>query len=93
MAKSDIKGDANRRLKRIAGQVQGLMRMIDAERHCPDILTQAMAVEAAIHSLAQLLARNYLEATVQETFKQRNTKERQAKIDELMRTFSTLRPR
>src|SRR5271168_1618763 len=35
------------RLKRIEGQVGGLLRMVDEDRYCVDVLTQINAVRAA----------------------------------------------
>lgn len=43
------------RLRRIAGQVGGLERMVDDERYCIDILTQISAVQAAIDKVALTL--------------------------------------
>lgn len=43
------------RLRRIAGQVGGLERMVDEERYCIDILTQISAVQAAIDKVALAL--------------------------------------
>jgi DNA-binding FrmR family transcriptional regulator len=43
------------RLRRIAGQVGGLERMVDEERYCVDILTQISAVQAALDKVALAL--------------------------------------
>jgi len=43
------------RLRRIAGQVGGLERMVDEDRYCIDILTQISAVQAAIDKVALAL--------------------------------------
>ncbi len=43
------------RLRRIAGQVGGLERMVEEERYCIDILTQISAVQAAIDKVALAL--------------------------------------
>jgi DNA-binding FrmR family transcriptional regulator len=43
------------RLRRIAGQVGGVERMVDEERYCIDILTQISAVQAAIDKVALTL--------------------------------------
>ena len=40
--------DLMNRLKRIEGQVRGLQRMLDEDAYCPDILTQASAVNSAL---------------------------------------------
>jgi DNA-binding FrmR family transcriptional regulator len=36
------------RLRRIEGQVRGLVRMVESERYCVDILTQIRAARAAL---------------------------------------------
>ncbi|MDX6581880.1 MAG: CsoR family transcriptional regulator, copper-sensing transcriptional repressor [Solirubrobacterales bacterium] len=46
------KDDLLRRLRRIAGQVGGLERMVAEERYCIDILTQVSAVQAALDKVA-----------------------------------------
>jgi len=43
------------RLRRIAGQVGGLERMVEEDRYCIDILTQISAVQAAIDKVALVL--------------------------------------
>jgi DNA-binding FrmR family transcriptional regulator len=46
------KDELRRRLRRIAGQVGGLERMVEDERYCIDILTQVSAVRAALDGVA-----------------------------------------
>ena len=46
--KSQTKTQIQNRLKRIAGQVAGLQKMIDEDRYCVDILTQVAAVRSAL---------------------------------------------
>jgi DNA-binding FrmR family transcriptional regulator len=51
-------GDKERvrnRLRRIAGQVGGLERMVEEERYCIDVLTQISAVQAALDRVALAL--------------------------------------
>ena len=40
------------RLKRVAGQVAGLQKMVDEQRYCIDILTQVAAARAALDAFA-----------------------------------------
>lgn len=51
----DNKEQVKNRLRRIAGQVGGLERMVDDDRYCIDILTQISAVQAAIDKVALAL--------------------------------------
>jgi DNA-binding FrmR family transcriptional regulator len=39
------------RLKRIAGQVSGIQRMVEEERYCADILTQIAALRSALDAV------------------------------------------
>ena len=43
------------RLRRIAGQIGGIERMVDEERYCIDILTQISAAQAAIDKVSLAL--------------------------------------
>ena len=56
----DIKAGNLRRLRRIEGQVQGLQRMVEADRYCPDILMQVSSVEEALRGVSKELIRNHL---------------------------------
>ncbi len=46
------KADLTKRLRRIAGQVNGVERMVDEERYCIDILTQISAIRSALDRVA-----------------------------------------
>jgi DNA-binding FrmR family transcriptional regulator len=56
--------DAKRRLNRVAGQVNGIQKMLDEERYCVDILTQVSALRAALDQLGLLLLTHHVEDCV-----------------------------
>ena len=62
--KADIKKAALRRLRIIAGQVKGLERMVDGEKYCVDIITQASAIKKALSGVEDLILKNHLETHV-----------------------------
>lgn len=55
------KADLLKRLARIRGQVNGIGRMVEEERYCPDILQQFAAVRAGLAAAEKLLFANHLE--------------------------------
>jgi len=57
----ETKADLGRRLARIRGQVEGIARMVDEERYCPEILQQFAAVHSALRSAEKELLTNHLE--------------------------------
>lgn len=57
----EIKRNLLHRLARVRGQVEGIQRMVEAERYCPEILQQSSAVHSAIRAVEKLLLRNHLD--------------------------------
>ncbi len=78
--------DLMNRLKRIEGQVRGLQRMLDEDAYCPDILTQASAVNSALNSFCRTLLSSHLRSCVTEDIRAG----RDDTMDELMRTLQKL---
>lgn len=58
--KSEIKKKALRRLKLIEGQVRGLQKMVDEEKYCIDIITQASAIKEALLGVQDIILENHL---------------------------------
>ncbi len=58
------KRDILQRLARARGQVEGIQRMVQDERYCPDILQQFAAVHSALRGVEKLLMANHLERCV-----------------------------
>jgi DNA-binding FrmR family transcriptional regulator len=75
------------RLNRIVGQVEGVKKMIEANRYCPDILTQLRAARAALRTVENAILAAHLDQCVSDALAQGNPAERRAKIDELMSLF------
>ena len=67
--KKHIKAQAVRRLRRIAGQIRGLERMVEREKYCIDILHQSLAVKEALSSFENLMLENHLSTHVAEQFR------------------------
>lgn len=62
--KPDIKNKLQSRLNRIEGQVRGIKKMVDEEKYCVDIITQAQAVKSALGAFESLMLENHLETHV-----------------------------
>ena len=78
--------DLMNRLKRIEGQVRGSQRMLDEDAYCPDILTQASAVNSALNSFCRVLLANHIRTCVSEDIRSG----REETVDELMDTLQKL---
>ena len=56
----------HRRLRRIAGQIAGLERMIDEDIPCEDILIQVNAIKSAIHKVGQIIMVGHIKHCVKD---------------------------
>ena len=56
----EVERDLLRRLARIRGQVEGVRRMVEDGRYCPDILQQFAAVHSALRSAEKALLDSHL---------------------------------
>ena len=76
--------NARTRLARIEGQVRGLVRMIDDDRYCIDVITQTQAVRAALARVEGLVLQDHVEHCVADAVSSGDKKERERKIEELI---------
>lgn len=58
------------RLNRIAGQVNGVARMVEKDAYCVDILNQVSAIEAALKGFNRQLLEQHLRTCVSEDIRQ-----------------------
>jgi DNA-binding FrmR family transcriptional regulator len=72
------------RLRRIEGQVRGLLRMVEDERYCVEILTQLRAVRAALRRVEDSVLREHVEHCVTQAIRSGKAAEQRGKIDELV---------
>lgn len=78
------------RLKRIAGQVSGLTRMVEDDRYCVDILTQVQAVRAALHKVEEQILRDHVTHCVADAFSSGDPFNQRQKIEELVETMGRM---
>lgn len=75
------------RAKRIRGQVDGVVRMLEDGRYCPDIVVQIQAIRSALGALQSAVLGKHLRDCVKEAFDSKNERLREAKIEELVKLF------
>jgi len=86
--KDDVRRQVDGRLKRIAGQVSGIQRMVGEDRYCVDVLHQIAAVRAALDQVGKLVLGAHVETCVADAFASGNARERRKKTDELLDVFT-----
>ena len=76
----ELRKDLLDRLNRIEGQVRGVGRMLEGDRHCLEVLQQLASIQAALRGLTKTVLRNYLERCATDAIRSGDT----AVYDELM---------
>ena len=75
------------RLRRIAGQVQGIQRMVDDKHYCIDILTQIQAARSALRAVELQILKKHVDHCVRDAFASGSPAEADRKMDELLQVL------
>tara|TARA_Y100001936_G_scaffold224806_1_gene242707 strand:+ start:94 stop:357 length:264 start_codon:yes stop_codon:yes gene_type:complete len=73
-------------LKRVEGQVRGVIKMIDEGKYCIDVLNQIKAAKAALVKIESNVLKKHVESCVKESFK--NKKALDSKVEELLKLIN-----
>lgn len=76
------------RLARIEGQVRGVIRMVEEDRYCIDVLNQIQAIKAALTKVENEVLKGHAGHCVAHAIKSGNARDQKQKFDELVELFS-----
>lgn len=82
-----FKSKALNRLKKMKGQIEGVIKMIEDEKYCIDIITQMLAVQGALKGIAPLVLESHLN-TCSEKLTTKDPQKKQKFIKELINSFN-----
>ncbi len=66
------KEDINKRLNKAIGQINGIKKMIENDRDCPDVLIQIAAARSALATLGLMITEDHIEHCVTDSLQKRN---------------------
>jgi CsoR family transcriptional regulator, copper-sensing transcriptional repressor len=81
-----MKKKALDRLKRAKGQIDGIIRMIEADNYCADIMSQVLAAQGALKGVTPLILESHLNTCGAEHLGSKNKVKREKFIREIVRT-------
>lgn len=64
MINEEAKRDATTRLKKIEGQIRGIIRMVENEKYCIDVINQITAAEKALKGVSKVIMKRHVESCV-----------------------------
>ncbi len=76
-----------RRLKTIEGHLHGIVRMVEQDAYCIDVIRQIQAVEAALNKVSSQILENHLNSCVITAIRGENPKERERVLKEITDVF------
>jgi len=85
----DVEAVINR-LKRIEGQVRGLMKMIEDDKSCEDILVQISSAKSALHKTGQVILEGHLYHCVLDGIRDGNEEDTIKKLSSAIEQFSRI---
>ena len=80
-----------KRLKRIEGQVRGVQKMIENRKYCIDILDQIYAIKGALGRVEETILEKHFQNCVTKAVKGTSEKEKQQKMDEILKLIHQTR--
>lgn len=83
------KTTVTRLLKTARGQIDGILKMVDEDKYCIDIVNQILASNAILHKTMKLVMHAHLEGCVKNAF-QADQETQHAKIEEVIQLFDKL---
>lgn len=81
--RDETKADVLKRLNFIDGHLQGIRRMVEADKYCVDVLKQTYAVRRAIEKMEALMLDGHLHTCVVEGIKDGREDEMVAELVDL----------
>jgi DNA-binding FrmR family transcriptional regulator len=85
----DVEAVLNR-LKRIEGQVRGLMKMIEDDKTCEEILIQISSAKSALHKTGQVILEGHLHHCVLDGMREGKEEETIKKLSAAIEQFSRI---
>ncbi|MCH4893532.1 MULTISPECIES: metal-sensitive transcriptional regulator [unclassified Sphingomonas] len=85
------KAEIRNRLKRIEGQVRGVIQMVEDDRYCIDILHQVQAIKAALGKAESEILKDHAACCVGEAIAAGDANEQRAKFNELIELFEKVK--
>ena len=86
MVDQKLKNRAVHRAKIIRGQLDGLIRAIEKEAYCPELLGQSLSIQRSLKSLDSFLLENHLRTHVKHQMQHKGEEEKAVK--ELIKIYT-----
>ena len=88
MLNTDGKKKLLARLKRCEGQTRGVMRMVEEDQYCVDVMNQVAAIQGALAEVSKKLLSSHLDTCVRDAMERGEPADRTRVLNELQDLFA-----
>lgn len=81
--------DVLKRLRTVEGHLKGIIRMVEEDAYCIDVIRQVQAVEAALNKVSTQILEGHLNSCVITAVQGEDPAERQRVLKEVLEVFET----
>ena len=79
------KEDIAKRLNKMIGQMNGIKKMINEDRDCPDVLLQIASVRSALGKLGLMITEDHMEHCIATSFQKGKGEQSMASLSKAMK--------
>ncbi len=80
-----FKGKTLLRLKKARGQVEGILKMVEGDKYCVDIITQILALEGSLKAVSKLILESHLNTCGEKELGSKNKKRKDKFVQEIVK--------
>ena len=81
------RSDAVHRLKSVAGHVNGIIRMLEEDRYCIDVIKQIQATQTALARVSESILESHLRTCVTTAIQDDDVSERERLLSEVVEVY------
>ena len=82
-----VRTDSIHRLRSVAGHVNGIVRMLEDERYCIDVIKQIQAIQTALSRVSEGILDSHLRTCVTTAIQDDDPGERERVLNEVVEVF------
>lgn len=82
------KSELKLRLKKVAGQINGIDKMLDEGRYCVDVVQQILAARAALNRVSMIILESHAKSCVVTAIKDNRAEESITELMDVLKQFT-----
>lgn len=82
------KKDVTNRLRSVHGHLQGILKMVEEDQYCIDVINQIQAVQSALNKVNLIMLDDHMHSCVTDAIRSEDAAERERVLGEIRQVFA-----